>query len=125
MAKSKKLALDSETAALIFLGVSRPLRLEAEIAGKFTEEFERVYEEIKGAQPKSGRGSYHDIGTRKWGRELRIYFNASPIVADKLRSMGFHVEEGKPYNSQYSYRINSFDLWWKLVEMGFNLGDNP
>jgi hypothetical protein len=111
--------------AAVFLGVGRPVRLEAEVATRGLQRFLKRYAEKAGYNPKCGAPPLMEIRGSKWGAELRIYFNAAARVAQALRGMGFHVEKGRPYNSYYEYRINSGRLWWDLVETGFRLGDNP
>ncbi len=124
MAKAKKTLGVTGSAAVLFLGVSRPLRLEAEVPTRFQERFEETYEKEKGVRPLPGIKRHYQTQENRFGRELRIYFNASPYVANELRALGFHVEEGRPYNKQYQYRINSTALFDKLIKLGFHLGDN-
>jgi len=115
----------TEIAQAIFIGIPRPIRLEAEVSQKYRERFQKEYTTLTGSIPQPGTESYHEMHPGKWGRELRIYFNADQRVVGMLRSLGFHVEEEQPYRTEYRYRINNNKIWWKLVEAGFKLGDNP
>jgi len=98
--------------------------LEAEVSNSRTAAFERRYEAATGINVTPGNPTVYQLQPNKWGAECRIYFN-SPVVAEYAVSLGIHVEGPRPYRDQYSYRINSQELWWELVEdYEFQLGVN-
>jgi hypothetical protein len=98
--------------------------LEAEVAPAAQVGFARRYEASTGSAVTPGAPPEYQSQPNKWGAECRIYFN-SHVVAMCARSLGLHVEVGRPYKNSYLYRINSHDLWWELVETyGFRLGVN-
>lgn len=104
---------------------SADLRLEAEVNPNRQKYFENKYSNVLGSKPIAGETNGYQLQPNKWGVELRIYFNATQGTVDMLRALGFHIEQGKPYQTKYEYRINNNDLWWKLVEdFGYKLGDN-
>ena len=98
--------------------------LEAEVAPAVRAPFEQRYLAATAVAITPGTPAEFQLQPNKWGAECRIYFN-SHLVAMGLRSLGVHVEEGRPYRNNYRYRVNSQDLWWELVETyGFRLGVN-
>jgi hypothetical protein len=124
MANSKANSI-IQTAAGFFVGIRRPIRLEAEVSVKHRRRFQQRYAKSTGSKPIPDCGGYYECGPGKWGIELRIYFNATEGIIELLHALGFKVEENRPYRPEYKYRINSNKLWWKLIEAGFRLGDNP
>jgi hypothetical protein len=113
-------------AAIAILSTLRPVRLEAEVAGTQLAAFQRKYQSVTGKNPPvSTKSGLLDIGTGKWGAELRVYFNAPAGILAGLRRLGFHVEQGtRWYNGKYRCRINNNSLWWDLIADGFRLGTN-
>ena len=98
--------------------------LEAEVATSKTGVFEDRYLQATGVAVKPGTPQEYQLQPNKWGAECRIYFNSASVAAH-LTSLGMHVEGPRPYNDHYTYRVNSHDLWWELVEnYGFRLGVN-
>jgi hypothetical protein len=98
--------------------------LEAEVSTSRTAAFEQHYRSATGVDVTPGNPPEYQLQPNKWGAECRIYFN-SQVVFDQATALGMHVEGPRPYNNQYSYRINSQELWWELVEQyGFRLGVN-
>jgi NAD-dependent oxidoreductase involved in siderophore biosynthesis len=98
--------------------------LEAEVSPNAQAPFEQRYQQATGQAVSPGAPHDYQLQPNKWGAECRVYFN-SHVVAMCLRSLGIHVEEGRPYRNTYRYRINVQDVWWELVEnYGFRLGVN-
>lgn len=109
----------------VFLGVPRPFRLEAEVAASRMRSFQQRYQRLTGVMPTVGhRHGLLSVTGNKWGAETRVYFNAADPVVVALRSLGFHIEEGRTYNPKFQYRINTKEIWWALVEAGYRLGNN-
>ncbi|MBW2135819.1 MAG: hypothetical protein JRG72_11445, partial [Deltaproteobacteria bacterium] len=107
------------------LDLSGEIYLEAEVAPRVRETFERRYFDATGIQVSPGRPSEYQMQTNKWGAELRIYFN-SERLADYLRSRGINIEGARFYRPEYLYRVNNNDIWWNLIEQyGYRLGRNP
>lgn len=98
--------------------------LEAEVSNSRTSAFESQYLAATAVAVTPGNPPEYQLQPNKWGAECRIYFN-SPTVAAYAISLGMHVEGPRPYNNNYTYRINSQELWWELVDIyGFQLGIN-
>lgn len=97
-------------------------RLEAEVAPGKKEGFESRYSFLTDNKPEPD-GAYQ-IQPNKYGVEARVYFNASDADVARLRRAGFNVLPTAGYRSEFSYRVNSVDLFWDLVRKGFVLGDN-
>lgn len=98
--------------------------LEAEVSNTRTAAFEGRYEAATGINVTPSNPPEYQLQPNKWGAECRIYFNSSD-VAEFATSLGMHVEGPRPYKNEYSYRINSQELWWELVEdYEFRLGAN-
>lgn len=100
----------------------RALLLEVEINPKFKDEFEQDYSQRTGevVQPND----FYLIQKNKWGRELRIYFDADSDIATHFEDQGYNVETTFARHPEYQYRISSKDLFWELVEYGYRLGEN-
>ena len=97
--------------------------LEAEIAPIAADDFQNEYYANTG---ESAVGNPHyQIQDNKWGRELRVYFDAPDWVVESMRVLGYLVEErgGAGYRANYAYRCNSPNLWWNLVSGGYRLGE--
>lgn len=87
--------------------------------------FQQRYQRLTGVMPTVGhRHGLLSVTGNKWGAETRVYFNAADPVVVALRSLGFHIEEGRTYNPKFQYRINTKEIWWALVEAGYRLGNN-
>lgn len=98
--------------------------LEAEVSPSRTAAFELRYQTATGVTVRPGSPAEYQLQTNKWGAECRIYFNSAD-VASAAQALGMLVEGPRPYKNQYSYRINSQELWWELIELyGFRLGAN-
>lgn len=98
--------------------------LEAEVSPSRTAAFEHRYQSATGVGVTPGHPVEYQLQPNKWGAECRIYFNSAAVAA-AATDLGLRVEGPRPYNNQYSYRINSQELWWELVETyGFRLGVN-
>lgn len=98
--------------------------LEAEVAPQAQARFQARYHTATGQTITPGSPPEFQGQRNKWGAECRIYFNSSSAEI-WARSQGIHVEVGRPYHSDYQYRINNVDLWWELVEVyDFRLGIN-
>lgn len=108
---------------LLFAHFSR-LLLEAEAAVEKTAEFEQRY--LAATGEAATVSSHYQVQDNKWGVECRMYFDAEAWVVESLRKRGYHVEErsGAGYRGDFSYRINSENLFWKLVDHGYRLGEN-
>ena len=73
-------------------------------------------------RPTLQRDGYYPIkvltGNEKWGAELRIYFpnegRAKLVLPDGIEMRSVSIEN--------MTRINSNDLWWRLIKVGFRLG---
>lgn len=100
------------------------LLLEVEVTVNNRRDFEIRYAEATGTIPQLG--SHFQIQDNKWGCECRIYFDAENWVVDSFEKMGHTVESrvGVGYRSEYAYRINSQELFWRLIEYGYRIGDN-
>lgn len=100
------------------------IHLGAEVAPSVRDEFVLRYQSITGESPV-GDASFMSQDN-KWGAELRMYFDAEAWVVESLRKLGYTVEEraGQYYRGEYQFRINSQDLFWRLVEHGYRLGAN-
>jgi len=97
--------------------------LEVEVSPKGQGDFESEYYEITGERPEVGE--YYQIQPDKWGLECRIYFDAPYHLCDRLRDLGYHVEErDSGYRSDYEFRINNNELFWRLATEGLLLGEN-
>lgn len=98
--------------------------LEAEVPPPAQPAFQQRYQGATGSTVTPGNPAEYKPQPNKWGPECRVYFN-SHVVAMCARSLGMHVEVGRPYRNNYLYRINSQELWWELVEQyDFRLGVN-
>ena len=98
--------------------------LEAEVSPSRTAAFESRYLGATGVAVTPSNPMEYQLQPNKWGAECRIYFNSATVAA-QATGMGMHVEGPRPYNNNYTYRINSQELWWELVETyGFELGVN-
>jgi len=98
--------------------------LEAEVSASRTAAFESRYLAATSIVVAPGNPPEYQLQPNKWGAECRLYFNSDAVAAHATR-LGMHVEGPRPYNNQFTYRINSVELWWELVETyGFRLGVN-
>ncbi|GHC22139.1 hypothetical protein [Aidingimonas halophila] len=106
-----------------FFGQATDVFLEVEVPQKKAQLFEAEYLNITGTMPVLGTGyQYQD---KKWGREVRVYFNGEAELLDEFASTDVHVEQGdRPYRSRWAYRINNSDFFWSLVRAGYRLGEN-
>ena len=100
------------------------LLLEVEVAPSSEEEFTSRYAQLAGSNPVDS--PFYQSQDNKWGIECRAYFNAQDWVIASLRTLGHHIEirTGDGYRPEYSFRINSQELFWQLVEHGYRLGEN-
>jgi len=101
--------------------LAKNAEIDAYIAYKVREWFDEKYFLIKNKYPE-GRGYYpHDEDVNKWSSELRIKFNLpdgkttddvvfGPDVGLVLGGVG------------YDFYINSNNLCWYLLSLGFDLG---
>ncbi len=97
-------------------------KLHAEIAPKFVKEFQDQY--FRKTKTRIAPGIHFQVQPNKYGRELRVYFDASDAQFAALRSDGHHVEgprDGGYLSGSYRYRINDMGLFWDLVSDGFRL----
>jgi hypothetical protein len=110
--------------SLTLYGKFTALFLEAEVSPGAEPDFLREYMKLTGSDPRSSCNFQRQ--DNKWGLEARIYFDAPDWVPESLETLGYHVENrgGDGYRSSYTYRVNSQDLFWKLVRHGYRLGEN-
>lgn len=98
--------------------------LEAEVSDSKIATFRQRYLTATGDAVSPGNPPEFQHQPNKWGTECRIYFNSATVANDAI-AMGMHVEGPRPYRNNYQYRINSYELWWELVEdYDFRLGEN-
>ncbi len=99
--------------------------LEAEVNPAMQQEFSKRYLAATRDFVCTGDPPEYQNQPNKCGAELRIYFNADDATLSRLRSRGHDVTQTAGYRDAYTYRINSNDLWWDLVEnYGYRLGVN-
>jgi hypothetical protein len=97
--------------------------LEVEVTEQKSKEFETMYHERTGLFPTQGSG--YQIQSNKWSTEFRVYFNTISGNLDGLSNCDVHIEKGgRPYKSNYIFRINNPDLFWLLVDNGYRLKEN-
>ena len=97
--------------------------IEAIIPLKSKTGFDKTFLRIKGRLPRSNEPGYYvhnDPGVNKWGVEMRLTFT----IPSK-----FHIDFGISYALVKSpdptkLRVNSNELCYRLLESGFNLGEN-
>lgn len=100
------------------------LLLEVEVAPSSKEEFTSQYASLTGSNPVNS--PFCQSQPDKWGIECRAYFNAQDWVVESLKKLGHHVENrtGDGYRPEYTFRVNSQELFWQLIEHGYRLGEN-
>lgn len=100
--------------------------LDAEVARAMCAEFEADYFRATGQAVTPGNPPDYMVQDNKWGRELRVYFNAKASYnAIRQAHPNLTIENNPPYHGTYQYRINTSDFWWELVlQYGFRLGLN-
>lgn len=109
--------------SLKMYGAFESVLLEVEVHPKSVSEFEKRYRsEASGA---SVDREYCQMQPNKWGVECRVYFVGEDWIADNLQKLGYHVEHRTSgYRNDYPYRVNSGELFWKLIRHGYRLGEN-
>ena len=110
--------------SLKVFGKFRRLLLEVEVTAESRSEFQTRYTMATGITPPVS--THYQIQDNKWGCECRIYFDAEEWVVQSLERLGYTVEnrEGGGYHNEYEYRINSQELFWRLIEHGYRIGEN-
>ncbi len=98
------------------------LLLEVEVRPNLAEKFINQYAEITGLRVAPNENFL--IQPNKWGRELRIYFDADVMTVQTLVALGYKVEKRFARHPEYQYRINNQGLFWDLVHYGYRLGIN-
>ena len=120
---------NSAAAAQFFISAAaRPILIEAEMAGRAIERFVEEYNDLTGETQSwrtiSADGHALDVGSGKWGIEVRIYFPRDEMVANQMRRYGFAVDEGDLRMGD-SNRINNRELFRELVGVhGLRIGYN-
>jgi hypothetical protein len=106
------------------LGQFRTLLLEVEVNEQSRQDFQNRYTVATGVAPFAG--PHYQIQDNKWGCECRIYCDAEDWVIESLEKLGYTSEsrDGGGYRSDYPYRFNSQELFWRLIEYGYRIGDN-
>lgn len=99
------------------------LMLEAEVPTQSLSDFERQYLARTGEKP-----AVCQIHNNRWGVECRIYFNAAPWIIESLQKLGYYIEDLVSMarygsNRGYRYRINSRELFWRLIRHGYRLAN--
>lgn len=96
--------------------------IEAIIPLKSKPGFDSTYCRIKGTYPRNGQAGYYihpDAGVDKWGVEMRLTFpSRTPFALDFGRAYS-PVSSPQPDEM----RVNSNELCYWLLGMGFNLGN--
>ena len=115
------------------------IHLEVCITDKDRQRFENQYVlRTEGENPKGKDGYYERMLHKKedaWGIEYRIYFKTkTDWLIDSLSKLGYYVEQPKHMiaieldkhhpNHGYKLRVASTELFWRLVDYGYRLGEN-
>jgi len=97
-------------------------------------EHEYTIRSAQNPQDKDGYNTRHrSCKYNAWGIEFRVYFKtATDWVVDSLKKLGFHTEIsdkliavefiGNHPEHGYTHRVTSQELFWKLVDYGYRLG---
>ena len=99
--------------------------MEAIVPPKAQADFVQTYREITGNTPREGAVGYyvHRQQVDKWGNELRITFDASDAELQNL-DFGAGVNAVvNPGSLKASWRINRNAFWWKMLRLGFRMGN--
>lgn len=106
--------------------LSRHGFIEAIIPPKSKNGFDRNYYRIKGRHPSAGLQGYYvhpDPDVDKWGVEMRLTFVIpSSISESDLDFGGPFTPVESPYPNKL--RINNNDFCYRLLNIGFDLGEN-
>lgn len=106
-----------------FFSQATDVFLEVEVPQEKAHSFDTEYLKITGTMPVLGPG--YKYQSNKWGREVRVYFNAEAELLDDLASIDVYVEQReRPYQTYRTYRINDRDFFWSLIRAGYRLGEN-
>lgn len=101
--------------------MARRAELNAEVPPQARAGFEERYHAATGERPVPSRDGYFPVEIvttyDKWGSELRIYI---PETVGRL-DLGPDIEV-RSGASPGMLRVNNNALWWRLVGMGFRLG---
>lgn len=98
--------------------------IEAIIPPKSQQSFDDSFSRIKGRYPRrNGDGYYvhHDHDVDKWGTEMRLTFKIPTTFSLNDLEFGSEVNIVDSPNSD-ELRVNSNDLCWNLLSLGFELG---
>lgn len=112
--------------------------LEVCVPDEHKARFEREYVIRSNSSAKDIDGYNDRHRTKKynaWGIEFRVYFKTSvDWVVDSLKKLGFHTEisdkliavefNGEHPEHGYKHRVSNQELFWKLIDYGYRLGEN-
>jgi len=96
--------------------------IEAIIPFKSKCGFDKTFKIIKGRPPRNNEQGYYihnDPEVDKWGIEMRLTFPMQDTTALDFGSPYVPVRSPDPTK----FRINSNELCFRLLKLGFNLGD--
>lgn len=104
---------------------ARHTTLELEIPAESIIRYRSIYEAHTRdkAFPKRTKHVYViPKGGNKWGREMRIYFNADNTASVPPQLTALASKSNRPGYEQYNRRVNNNELIDRLIEDGFILG---
>lgn len=104
---------------------ARATRLEAFVPKHRLETFESHYAELKDRNLREREKGLYVLEAKahKWGYELRVTFLGTP---EEVSSLDFSSKVkilDDPSKHGVLWRINNNAFWWKLLEFGFEMGD--
>ena len=104
---------------------TRITMMEAIVPPRAQAGFVQTYREITGNPPQVGAVGYyvHQPQVDKWGNELRITFDASGLELQGLDFGPGASPVDNPGLIGVSWRINNNSLWWRLLRLGFKMGN--
>ena len=98
---------------------SSNLLLQVKVAPIHADTFNQKYSEATGSKP---HGQAFIVEKRKDGRKINceVWFTAPERVVRNLEALGFKASYFQ--RGEFSYMIDSEQLFWKLVRNGFRIG---